>query len=323
MKQGNECPMHKEQRGHVYHKTLITMRKRLLKFNVDKLKVCYKQPQNVLDNLARQNRDAVVPFGEDTGYNLHIKENFRTEITADVQQAGKSLGTFQFNGAGRYENLCFLDASNKTLYGDECLPFLTEVGEQFETNSITQVDVAADVNVNATFRIRRYIQDIKNFDMILNGKVITDPTERLDNYGEWKGRSRGKIDRIPTLYIKQAGSGLKLRAYDKQKEIEDESNKTYITTANGFSGHRVEVCIKWEQFQKWLNHINKSKFSETQWKRQDDETEKKYIGRSVLLLFGDEAYRRALWCYCTHRLLYFRIRGERKTVSMYDLIAAK
>ena len=128
-----------------------------------------------------------------------------------------------------------------------------------EILSITQLDIARDTNTNTIKKYRSMIKDAENFDMILNGRLIEDPIEKLKNYGEYFGRCRKKIEKIPTLYFEQLSDRTpKIKIYNKSKEIVEESGKNYITQWNNFGRdtfYRTELTIYWRDLKKIMNDL--------------------------------------------------------------------
>lgn len=342
--------------------------KKKLRFNIDRLKICYKQPSGLFEHLSTFRNEALIPYGEAGEFMLKIVDDGRgtdedkqltvvqaaavslddgnttdvdrepTEVQTDEQpteikaavvlEHDKSVfGHICFNGTGgKYDGLCFLEIENAKLYDRDLFGFLgyVEQGLSLKVNSLTQVDVAADVNFNPIPKIRKLIKDYSQFDMIVNGKRVEDPHRTIEHYGEFYGRSREKLNRMPTLYFSQAMSdGLRLKVYNKAKEIAESSGKTYITEANGFDGYRMEVTVRWEQFLVWLNYVKKSTsdgVGADDWKLRPNEDFHHYLGRSILCNLDNESYKASLWRYCVDRLIYFRrLKGEKEVVSLLDI----
>ena len=94
-----------------------------------------------------------------------------------------------------------------------------------ELNNVTQIDLALDSNINFISKITHAIKNYEAYDMYLNGKKITDPNEKLPNYGVFHGASRKRLESLPTLYLSQVKkeTGLSMRIYDKTKELAEQS----------------------------------------------------------------------------------------------------
>lgn len=74
-----------------------------------------------------------------------------------------------------------------------------------EFNNITEIELALDSDYNYIGKVRRMIRDIDRYDLILNGRRVTND-ETLDGYGEYYSRSRVQLSKMPTLYLSQAKS---------------------------------------------------------------------------------------------------------------------
>ena len=94
---------------------------------VDKLKVCYKQPADLISWLIKQGgivdntKDAYIDCGD---FTLKLiskegKDENYTQLVFDViipSDSYSKLGTFTFNNSSKYEGLCFFDFENSALY---------------------------------------------------------------------------------------------------------------------------------------------------------------------------------------------------------------
>lgn len=335
------------------------MKKKII-FNIDRLKICYKQPSGLFENLSKLKEDDSIQYGD---FMLKIGGTDKKKKPTVIQAAAVSLddgkttdvgkqptekgavddgngkkpteievavvlndesvfGHICFNGTGKYDGLCFLEIENAKLYDGDMFNILENIEKalSLKVNSLTQVDVALDINFNPIPKIRKLIKDYAQYDMIVNGKKVEDENRTIENYGEYYSRSRVKRSRTPTLYFTQAMSdGLRLRVYNKAKEIAESSGKTYITKANGFDGYRMEVTVRWEQMKQWLDYLNSERAAvfDDQWKQCPNEDFYHYLSRSILHNLGDSNYQKTLWYYCVDRLIYFR-RGN-TMVSLIDI----
>lgn len=310
--------------------------KRRINYNIDKLRLCYCQPEELFPELTRLDNGEYVDFGY---FRLYIIDNGRKEgsskpavkakadIVVNVEQSWKNIGTLTAHNSAKYDGLCFLEFTNKTLYsclgedkeekvnGLNCLSYVT-VPLGLRLHNITELEIAADSNYNPVPALRKMIGDYSSFEMILNGKRVVDEERNITGYCEIHGRSRAKVDRIPTLNFRQSkDEGLRMKAYNKSKEIEQASGKDYIEEWNGYGSHptyRVEITIRNEDYRQWLDY--NTAHGKPQWGD---------LEASVGLL-TDEAYRAALWHYCAHRQIYFKPKGQRdKTIDLIDIISGE
>lgn len=307
--------------------------KRRINYNIDKLRLCYCQPEELFPELTRLDNGEYIDFGY---FRLYVIDNGRKEgsskpavkakadIVVNVEQSWEAVGTLTAHNSAKYDGLCFLEFTNKTLYsrlgeadervnGLNCLPYIvTPMG--LRLHNLTEIEIAADCNYNPVPIIRRMIKDYEHYDMIMNGRRIDDEKRNISGYCEIHGRSRTKVDRIPTLCFGQRkDEGLKMKVYNKTKEIEQASGKDYVEEWNDYGKHsiyRVEVTVKNEDYRQWLDYARQLK---PEWGDLDASVE----------LLTDEAYKASLWHFCTHRQLYFRPKGKRdEVIDLIDIISS-
>lgn len=335
------------------------MSKRKIKTNVDKRRLSFVQPHDFFDYLLtivddggirdfdgwslmllRKDRaadEAEIVDEEDAEREACIAayeavneaaDEALSEISANLVLANREvLGRFQFNNTNKYKGLAFFTFTNKALYdyGCGCGAMLYTATSQLglELCGLTQTDIALDVNCNIYPHLMRLFRDSEHYDMILNGNRVDDSRRTLRGVGEWFSRSRERRERFPTLYIQQKrDDGLKVRIYDKKKEIE-ESDKTYITEHNGFGAaqtYRIEIEVKWTQFKNWLRHIDRhDTIVPDEWKRQQRESVSDHVKRTNYLYIGDDDYCLALWSWAADHVIYFREKATNRKVSLLDI----
>ena len=312
-------------------------RKKRMSLNVDKLRLCYKQPEGLFDRLMQYSTGDYVQMND---YAVHITDDGRgqrgtetpTKVIVNVLTSDSILlGTFTFNKTAKYNGLCFFRYENKALYqcmgyapdkpprkynAIDYLPYVADdLGLQL--NNITELELAIDVNKNPVPLIRRLIKCDEGFDMFVNGKRVPDNMREIECYGEYFTRSRAKLCRTPSLYFGQKYTDLKLRVYDKSKEIRDNNGcKDYITEWDDFgkqSIYRMEVRMCNDDVNKWQRHIVENGSYLSEWQGTD----------RMFCLLGLDEYKRALWEYSANRLVYWRdkAKGE-KIITLYDIAQA-
>ena len=276
--------------------------KRRLNFNLDKLRLCYKQPQQLFEDVVSCDNNTEIDCGD---FRLRVLDNGRTAddefppTNATVQvvfwDGNKDItfGSLELNNSAKYSGKCFLSLNNQALYDNQGIDMLT--GEKYNhlcylpyisnalgltLNNVTLLEIAADTNVNPVPAIRRLIRDYEHFDMILNGKRVADERRKIDGYSEMYGRSRIRIDRVPTLYFSQSkAEGLRMRIYNKTREISESSGKQYEAEWNEYGDHaihRIEVTVRNEDSRQWLSYIRQYK---AEWG---------YLGDAEHLLLSEE-----------------------------------
>lgn len=309
--------------------------KRRIHFNVDKLRLCYKQPQQLFDDVTSCDNDTEIDCGD---FRLRVLDNGRTAdnelppTNATVQivfwdgSKDVAFGDLELNNSPKYAGKCFLSLNQPGLYDclgrDVCtgekynhlcyLPYITDtLGLQL--NNITLLEIAADCNHNPVPAIRKYIRDYEHYDMIMNGKRVADERRKIDGYCEAYGSSRVRIDRYPTLYFAQSkADGLRMRVYNKSREIAEASGKKYVEAWNEYGDHaiyRIEVVIRNEDYRQWLSYVAPKV---PEWGCLEDAEH----------LILSEEYRTAIWLYATRRMLYFKPKGKRKEIiDLADIIS--
>ena len=311
---------------------MIMALKRKINFNIDKLRLCYKQPDGLFEAMVKYDKDEYIDYGDfklkiiDNGKGLKYNEkpSIKVIIQVIVPDGNKyvSLGQLTLHNSAKYEGYCFFSYENKELYnclnigyhGDKhnSICYMSYIANvlHLSLNNITEIEIAADCNVCPISQIRKKIRNYEKYDMIMNGKRITDERRKIYGYAEMYGRSRYQIDRIPTLYFSQ--QDLQMRVYDKSKEIAEVSDKKYISQWNDYGKHgiyRVEIALRNEDYRQWLAHIGKRM---PEWGNMEASVE----------LLDLEAYRSNLWHYCAHRMLYFKPKGQRNlTIDLIDIIS--
>lgn len=282
-------------------------------FNVDKLKICFKQNKDTFNYFA----ECQCPqFINRDGYTLHLLEVDEYSAKVNVIVEDEVLGMFTFNNSSRYEGLCFFKFENKALYTSltydvyykkkvNLIPLISTIADDLDLtfNNITELEVALDSNINVNAKVRKLIRNYKDFEMFQNGKRVKDPNRILENYHETFKRNRKKIIYPPTLYFEQAKQDAPLmRIYNKTEEINDNENlKDYITKWNDFGKsdiHRVEVRLKSNSIKDFLKDID----------------------RYPLDLLTDPAALCSIWCNFVDRLVFFRDR-DGQNVTVADLIS--
>lgn len=237
------------------------------KFNVDTLKLSFEILSERWEGICQYEQGSLLDYSEmgflmkifeiDTDNNGTINKVSCNVIWFGGEQDGEQIGILTFCSPSIYNGRAFFTLSNKQLYRTP-MYVINELWNvlDLKLKSITQMDIALDKTSNSIRNIRRMIQDHENYDMIRNGRVITAPKEKIENYKECRGRSRTKLDKYPTLYFDLREKRTpELKLYNKTKEIQEESNKNYITEVNGFGKdtfYRLELKLYWQDIKKLM-----------------------------------------------------------------------
>lgn len=284
-------------------------KKKRINFNVDKLKICYRQNADTFNYF----KELQCPqFINRCDYTLHLLNCDDSHAEVNVIIGNAVLGMFVFNNSKQYEGLCFFKFENKSLY--DVLTFadghkynliglITYIADDLdlEFNNITEVEIAMDCNFNISAKIRKLIRDYSNYDMFVNGKKVKDPNRVIDNYHETFKRNRKRLLYPPTLYFEQAKTDAPImRIYNKTDEINDNGEfKNYINDWNGFGNidtYRVEVRLKSNSIKEYLTRLD--------------------TDRHPLDLLQDPDALFSIWNYFGNRLVFFRhIDGTDLTIT--------
>ena len=288
-------------------------------YNIDKLRLCYKQPKETFDYFAQFAPNTHIPFMDYTihviGDDLGEEENPLTINSIIYFDNGTKLGELKLNNSKKYEGYAFFNFENRALYEfltrDVCngnkynlIPCIDTIADELNLtlNNITEIEVSCDTTVNVNRKIRRLIKDYNGYEMIKNGKRVADENRLIEDYHETFSRPRKRLSRQPTLYIGQAkADSPMMRIYNKSDEIAEESNKDYITDWNGFGNtdiHRIEVRLKNEALKEYL-------------KSKDYEV-------PLIYMLDDMSFKEDLWRTFSNRLLYFKDKDGNR-ITMYDL----
>lgn len=300
------------------------MRKKKSIISVDKLTLCYKATDEVIDKLNEYNElidsdDSFtlvrVPSDEALFANsFHVMVSFdgsgRTHQKkfATLKTKLRSMGDDKVNYVWLYiENWVFYEVFGIYDSGKcnwlACVDYIAdELG--LSLNNITDLHVALDTNINFAKKIK-HAQFNDDYEVILNGKARLDKKEVLDEILHIQTGDQCRLKTLTICISPKKQDGLSLKVYDKKKELE-KSNKKYIPQWNGLNDkdYRVELTIKNEhlkEFYQWKGEVIPNELLMATLASQS---------QSQNLLF-DMLY------YFSNRLLRFRYGG--KCISIFQL----
>ena len=141
------------------------------------------------------------------------------------------------------------------------------LGLQF--NNITHLDLAVDASINFSKALVKMIRN-KDYYPIVNGKKITDRKQLIEDI---LYIGIGNLERIKeySILIQQKKNDVSLNAYNKKREIKNNSYKDYIMESYGNPSqlHRLEVRINSDAMKDFLSreHIdyNPAIFITSEW----------------------------------------------------------
>lgn len=301
------------------------------KVSIDTLKICYLQS----DGLWQMFKDIDWQYYNNNGlyemdcFKVYMLSNKSKTMSLNIivndGEEDIEIGTLLLTNDEDYEcekgRYCFFTFKNsalyhimqRDLYGNPvnaiiCFDYIADVlGLKF--NSISQIDVACDVNLSLVSYYEKYKKDTNNHNMIVNGRNITD-SEKIKEHVLVFGCTRKRKEHIPSMYQNhKKGTGLRLKIYNKKRELIEsspEKQKEYYKWI-GFSGkslYRAEMTIKNEYFKEFLAFKNISL----------EERE------SILPVLIDEKFLLELFIHYIDRVIHFTNKKTRKHVGFAEII---
>lgn len=296
-------------------------------YNIDKLKICYRVSADTFSyianscNLNAADKDAINNTIDRSDYRLNLadhssNENEVTAITLSVtfEMDGKrKLGVFDIKKEAKY---CFFSFENRILYTPfiyvnnrkyNCVNFIeyiaSDMGLTF--NNVTTLEIAKDSTRNYVSAVQRYIRDINNYEMFVNGNIVKDENCIIPQYKKMYSSSRKKMSRTPTLYFNQT-DGPELKIYDKRREMEDgeKAKLGYIPQWLEFGDsapiYRAEVTVRNRDIREYMARIG-------------------VVGEEVMFILSSTDKLAEMWRYGADRLLFFRDRATGANIHLADL----
>ena len=301
--------------------------------NVDKLRVCYKMPDNLYeylhDNHTRYDKMTKKRILDEDDFSLVFIEEDDTNMSAILNVRDTDgyfrLGTFIFSNSAKYEGKAFFTFENESLYristrfpNEEPTNHICDlmyVADFYNMafNNITELELAFDSNYNYIKKVRKMISDVDTYDLYLNGRKVSND-ERLGGYGEYFTRSRIKMSKLPTLYFSQAkDTDMKMRIYDKKRELKESSPhkterlKEWLGWKDIDTLFRIEVVLHNTNVREFV-----ARYGERLYRESGEHS-------NVLNLLGFFEFRLAMFLDSTDRMIYFRDKRTRKEISLVEV----
>lgn len=290
--------------------------------NIDRLKVCFRSNDYIIDRLQEQfqKSGSTLDYVDFRLIKIDDKDsdNLTVAVDMDMEDNVHRFGHFKFPLNGMYRGLVFFTYENRALY----TPFMEYMGEKssiagmvediaavigLEHNNITVAELAFDTNINILNSVRKAVRNVAQLNMFVNGKRVVYNTRKIEDYCEMHSSSRERLIYPPTLYIRQKKEdGLRLKIYNKSKEMNEASpsKKEYIPAWDNIPEnqtiYRVEVTVRNEDIADYCRM--------------------QCIPREEALyrLTSDSKFRYGLWEWCCNRLLYFKDKDTGEKVDILD-----
>ena len=219
------------------------------RINLDRLELTYTTSDEVRTYLSDKKVEKYQI--EDVTLIREQSRLYENEFSIIVQDYDKEQGVFDccighlhFGSPNPNRQHVYIVYENQALYNDLFVAiryYLEDVlGLKFK--QVSKIDVAVDFNFNI---IRRFYRLYKNseYNLIINGKKVEGVKQKVADVLHVAGNTTRKRPMAnPMPIIKNSDGSLSLKAYNKTREIEEESHKDYITDAVGFARmYRFEV----------------------------------------------------------------------------------
>lgn len=237
------------------------------RINLDKLELTYTTSDEVRTYLSDKN----VQRYEFESVTL-IREQSRlyeNEFSIILQDYDEVLGVFDccighlhFGSPNPNRQHVYLVYENQALYNTMyvAIRYYLEDVLGLEFRQVSKIDIAVDFNFNIICRFYKLYKN-SEYNLIINGKKVEGVEQKVADVIHIAGNNTRKRPMAnPMPIIKNSDGSLSLKAYNKTREIEDESHKDYISVAVGFARmYRFEVsCRNHKTLKPSLNRLGMS-----------------------------------------------------------------
>ncbi len=229
----------------------------------------------------------------------HYRDEFI--VKCKDENAYRIVGYLRSGSFNPNRQLVYLTFENSALYSWILYArYYIESALGLEFYRISKIDIAVDFDFNIQKRLIALLKST-SYDIIVNGRIANRKSVKGLNIHAYD-ISLSRMFANPELTVSNDDSTLSMKTYNKRKEIEAGSRKSYITECTGFNGthYRVEVACK-----------NYKRLSPTL----------KALGRDDKFLYthldNDETLK-ALFCDILNRLIY--LRKGRKLLNIIDVV---
>jgi len=158
----------------------------------------------------------------------------------------RRIGNLHFGSPNPNRPYLYVEYDNAALYSDYLLAsrFYVEEALGLVFMRVSKIDVAVDFKFNVVSRFYRLFKN-PGYDLIINGEKVKDMKSIVRDVLHIAGNtSRQRPFAHHTPVIKNADGSMLMRAYDKSKEIDEESGKEYIREKAGFKKlYCIEVSL--------------------------------------------------------------------------------
>ena len=238
---------------------------------IDELKICYTaEPENLNDLIDVEIGSYTILYGYRFIRTISDRFRFYFDIWNNNEQVAQ-LKFGLYTDFSLQNQFVYFRVSNKILYNTaqfkEILKLPEIIGLVF--NNYTAIDLAIDSKTNFPSLIKRMMRN-DEITTIINGKAIKDRKQVLQGVSFQYATSLEKL-KYASITIKQKKAisnkrnGIILQAYDKKAEIEQNSEKRYITDFYGNPKrlYRLEVRLHYQELKDYFSNVNGEPILET------------------------------------------------------------
>jgi len=227
----------------------------------------------------------------------HYRDEFIVKCKDD--DTVRIVGYLRSGSYNPNRQLVYLTFENAALYSWILQArFYVESALGLEFHRISKIDIAVDFDFNIQKRLISLLKTT-SFDIIVNGRVANRKSVKGLNVHAYD-INLYRMFAHPELTVSNDDSTLSMKTYNKRKEIEESSGKSYITECTGITGthYRIEVTCK--NYKRLLPTLKELGIDDTFLYTQLDNTE------TLKTLFRD----------ILNRLVY--LRKGRKQINIID-----
>lgn len=224
----------------------------LYQVSIDALEITYTATDEMKEYLSSD--DTTYYFGENKEIILKRSDAryYKNEFVIWCKDWDESKGNFKrivgymrFGSFNKNRQNVYITFENEALYSWlVSARYYLEEALNLEFLQISKFDIAVDFNFNIEKHLIRQYKD-DSYDLIINGRKADNKAVYGVGFLSW-WNPRHRIFANPQMLVKNDKSTLTMKTYNKQKEIEQESNKYYIQEKTGFHSvmYRVEITCK-------------------------------------------------------------------------------
>lgn len=219
--------------------------------NLDRLEITYEKNEPLQTMLSDTTKnefefDSLRLIREQCKYYLNEFTIWGSDYDEQLGSVERRIGHLHFGSPNPNRPYLYVLYENAALYNDYLLAsrFYVEEALGLQFLRVSKVDVAVDFNFNVVNRFYRLFKN-PDYALIVNGEKVKDMKNVVRDVLHIAGnttRQRPFAHHSPV--IKNADGSMLMRAYDKGKEIDEESSKEYIREKAGFKRlYRIEVSL--------------------------------------------------------------------------------